>query len=65
MVLLSSLSFPHQREDIEVDLKYGDRDITSGSLVFRSSKGYESSGGPLPESIYTPNLYDLPFKQNL
>jgi len=41
---------------IEVDLKYGNRDITSGSLVFRSSKGYEACGDPLPEFIYTPNL---------
>jgi hypothetical protein len=42
--------------NILVDLKYGDRDITSGSLEFRSSKGYETSGGPLPEHIYTPKL---------
>jgi hypothetical protein len=50
---------------ILVDLKYGIRDNTSGSLVFRSSKGYEASGEPLPEFIYKPKLYDLPFKQNL
>jgi len=56
VVLLSSLSYPHQGKGTEVDLKYGNRDITSGSLVFRSSKGYEASGGPLPEFIYTPNL---------
>jgi hypothetical protein len=40
----------------EDDLKYGDRDITSGSLVFRFSKGNEAGDGPLPETIYKPKL---------
>lgn len=36
----------------EDDLKYGDRDIASGSLVFPCSKDKEAYGEPLPESIY-------------
>lgn len=43
-------------DDTEVDLKYGIRDNTSGSLVFCSSKDYEASGDPLPEHFYTPKL---------
>jgi len=65
VVLLLPLYVTYQGFINEVDLKYGIRDNTSGSLVFRSSKGYEASGEPLPESIYTPKLYNLPFKQNL
>jgi len=38
----------------EDDLKYGDRDITSGSIVFCSSKGNGAGDEPLPESIYEP-----------
>ena len=40
----------------EDDLKYGDRDITSGSIVFRCSKDNEAGDEPLPESIYKPKL---------
>ena len=40
----------------EDDLKYGDRDITSGSIVFRCSKDNEAGDEPLPESIYEPKL---------
>lgn len=66
VVLLLTLFQSYQRLwHILVDLKYGIRDNTSGSLVFRSSKGYEASGEPLPEHICKPKLYDLPFKQNL
>lgn len=36
----------------EVDLKYGNRDITLGSLVFCRSKDDEAYDGPLPEHIY-------------
>jgi hypothetical protein len=36
----------------EVDLKYGNRDITLGSLVFCCSKDNKAGGGPLPEHIY-------------
>lgn len=54
MVLLLPLYVTHQGCIDEVYLKYGIRDNTLGSLVFRSSKGYEASGGPLPEHIYTP-----------
>ena len=36
----------------EVDLKYGNRDITLGSLVFCHSKDDEAYDGPLPEHIY-------------
>jgi hypothetical protein len=32
----------------EVDLKYGARDSTLGSLVFSRSKGGEADGEPLP-----------------
>ena len=56
VVLLFPLQVTYQGCLSEVDLKYGNRDITSGSLVFRCSKGNEASGGPLPEFIYTPNL---------
>jgi len=38
----------------EVDLKYGGRDITSGSLVFPHSKDEGAGGNPLPELIYKP-----------
>jgi hypothetical protein len=41
----------------EDDSKYGDRDITSGSLVFRFPKGNEAWGKPLPESIYKPQTF--------
>ena len=41
----------------EDDLKYCDRDITSGSLVFCFSKGNKAYDEPLPESIYEPKLY--------
>ena len=40
----------------EDDLKYGDRDITLGSIVFRCSKDNEAGDEPLPESIYEPKL---------
>ena len=55
-MLLLSLFMAYQGHLFEVDLKYGDRDITSGSLVFRRSKGGETSGEPLPEYICTPHL---------
>ena len=52
MVLL--LSFPNSYQNYwnEVDLKYGNRDITLGSLVFCHSKDDEAYDGPLPEHIY-------------
>jgi len=56
VVLLLPLYVTYQGYISEVDLKYGDRDITSGSLVFRCSKDNEASGEPLPEHIYTPKL---------
>lgn len=40
----------------EVILKYGVRDNTSSSIVFRSSKWNEASGNPLLEFIYKPKL---------
>ena len=43
--------FPYQGLYFEVDLKYGDRDITSGSLVFSRSKGGEAGDEPLPEKF--------------
>lgn len=55
-MLLLPLYVTYQGYLSEVDLKYGDRDITSGSLVFRCSKDNEASGEPLPEHIYTPKL---------
>ena len=41
----------------EVDLKYGGRDTTSGSLVFPHSKDDGASGNPLPELIYKPRTF--------
>jgi hypothetical protein len=41
----------------EGNLKYGDRDITSGSLVFCRPKEGGACGGPLPEQIYKINIY--------
>jgi hypothetical protein len=40
----------------EGDLKYGNRDIASSSLVFPRSKGEEAGGKPLLESIYKDKL---------
>jgi hypothetical protein len=56
VVLLLSLPTSHQRVGSEVDLKYGDRDITSSSIVFCCSKDNGANGKPLPESIYKPKL---------
>ena len=42
VVLLFPLYVTHQSPINEVDLKYGDRDITSGSSVFRCSKDSEA-----------------------
>jgi hypothetical protein len=52
VVLLLSLPTSHQRVGSEVDLKYGVRDNTSGSLVFCCSKDNGARGKPLPEPIY-------------
>ena len=38
VVLLFSLTFVYQDISYEVDLKYGDRDISESSLVFSRSK---------------------------
>lgn len=50
---------------IEENLKYGNRDITSGSLVFCDSKGYEAYDRPLPESIYKDANFNFNVNKNL
>ena len=44
----------------EVDLKYGDRDISESSLVFPRSKDEEAGGKPLLSQSATNNyLFEL------
>ena len=38
----------YQGLDFEIDLKYGDRDISGGSSVFSRSKDGRVGDGPLP-----------------
>ena len=59
MVALLAFFYVYQNLLVEDDSKYGDRDITSGSLVFRFSKGNEAYDEPLPESIYEPKTFDF------
>jgi len=37
-------------------LKYGDRDVSEGSLVFSRSKDGRAYGEPLPSQIHKPIL---------
>ena len=53
MVLLLSLMFLYQEKYYEVDLRYGDRDITSGSLVSCCSKDNMAGDEPLPDQFGT------------
>jgi len=53
VVLLSSLISLYQEKCYEVNLKYGDRDITSGSLVSCRSKDDMSGDEPLPDQFGT------------
>ena len=53
MVLLLPLIKSYQGLNFEVDLKYGDRDITSGSLVSCCSKDNMSGDEPLPDRFGT------------
>ena len=51
VVLLSSLIVLYQEFGFEEDLKYGDRDITSGSLVSCCPKDNMAGDEPLPEKF--------------
>ena len=53
MVLLLSLIKSYQGLNFEVDLKCGDRDITSGSLVSCRSKDDMAGDEPLPDQVGT------------
>jgi len=49
-------------------LKYGDRDVSEGSLVFSRSKDGKAYGEPLPSQIHKPKSLNLPVEvksQNL
>jgi len=43
-------------------LKYGDRDVSEGSLVFSRSKDGKAGGGPLPSQIHKPKTLNLHVK---
>jgi hypothetical protein len=50
----------YQGLDYEIDLKYGDRDISGGSSVFSRSKDGRVGDGPLPsKSTNHSTLYKL------
>ena len=59
MVLLLSLSLLYQEIWFEVDLKYGNGDITESSLVFRRSKDGEAGHEPLLSKIRNQKLLIL------
>ena len=47
----------HQDMSLEVNLKYGDRDISESSLVFPRSKDEEAGGKPLLSQSATNIMY--------
>ena len=53
VVLLSSLTNIYQGVSFEVDLKYGNGDITESSLVFRRPKDDEAGHEPLLSTFGT------------
>ena len=55
VVLLLSLICLYQEIHYEVDLKYGNGDITESSLVFRRSKDGEAGHEPLLSTFGTKN----------
>jgi hypothetical protein len=46
----------YQGLDYEVDLKYGDRDVSEGSSVFSRSKDGRTGDGPLPSKSTNQNF---------
>ena len=59
VVLLLSLIFLYQEIYYEVNLKYGNGDITESSLVFRRSKDGEAGHEPLLSKIRNRKLLIL------
>ena len=56
MVLLFSLSNTYQGVSYEIDLKYGDGDISGGSSIFFRSKDERVGDGPLPSLSTNQNF---------
>jgi hypothetical protein len=54
----------YQGLDYEIDLKYGDRDISGGSSVFSRSKDGRVGDGPLP-SKSTNHYFDMFYQLKL
>ena len=57
VVLLLPLTLAYQGMCYEVDLKYGGRETSEGSLVSCRSKDDMAGDGPLPSSSTKPTLY--------
>jgi len=64
VVLLFSLTFVYQDISYEVDLKYGDRDISENSSVFPRSKDEGAGWRTTIFTIHKPNSFVMVFNKS-